>query len=230
MGNQKTPSKLNCLWSLLSVWEGRHPGFERVLQWFKYWTSSLSDFSCSQHEGRGHGVSWWTHLGNRKTIFAIMSSSVYEAWRHTLLFWFLSGHKQMGIFGILRQFRITLERSHIQILTQYSHLLNMWWRPFLRNNRIMGFLFKQSRTIKPVLFFFLVKPTHIIIPLMRYYQNLYREYYLYNQIRGERWLIFSWLEKYMYCTWKQILMVLNYLDVFMVCFPATSVLSQATLI
>ena len=102
------------------VWR---PGLERVLQWFEYWTSSLSDFSCSQHEGCSHGLSWWTHLGKRKMILVIMSSSAYEAWRDKPLFWSLSGHKHMGILVILGQFRITLEMDYFQILTQWSHLL-----------------------------------------------------------------------------------------------------------
>lgn len=128
LGNQKkTPSKLNCLWSLSSVWQGRHSGLERVLQWFEYWTSSLSDFSCSQHGGRSHGLSWWTHLGNRKMILVIISSSSYEAQRQKPHFWLFSGYKWKGILGIHRQFGITLERDHFQIWKHYSHLLSMGW-------------------------------------------------------------------------------------------------------
>lgn len=130
----------------------RHPGLERVLQWFEYWTSSLSDFSCSQHGGCSHGLFWWTHMGNGKMILVIMSSSAYEAWRHKPLFWLLSGHKHMGILVILGQFRIILEMDHFQILRQCSYLLIMGLRHVLQKNRIKGFLFKQSNTVNPVSF------------------------------------------------------------------------------
>lgn len=156
----RTRLHLNSIvWFLSSVWESRHLGLESLAVMNTGHQASLISVALSMEAAvmvSPDGHIW----GTEKWSLWLCRVSMRHGGIHLFL-WVLSGHKHKGIFYILQQLRINLERDHIQMLMQYSHLLNMLQRHFLQN-RIMGFLFKQSSTIN--LIYILLKLIYIILP------------------------------------------------------------------